>query len=173
MNRKIAEILFIPIKLFFIFSITFFVWILLTLSFDFTTILTGVIYSVIITVISYPFFYKNDVLIKYNFLFRIDLIILFFVILLIDSYLSTFQIIIQMFTGNYKSGIMRIKTNLKSKVSKVILANTISLVPGTMSLWIDGRLIYIHWFDIKSTHTTEAGRMIKLKAEKILQELFG
>lgn len=69
-------------------------------------------------------------------------------------------------------GIVKIKTNLKSEISQTMLANSITLTPGTMCVDIKGGCMYIHWIDVKSKETEEATRIIACQFEKLLKEIF-
>ncbi len=69
-------------------------------------------------------------------------------------------------------GIVKIKTNLKSPVARVWLANSITLTPGTLSLDIDGQYLYIHWITVKDESVEGATREISGKFERILEAMF-
>jgi len=68
-------------------------------------------------------------------------------------------------------GIVKIKTNLKSEVSKTFLANSITLTPGTMTVDIIGNELYIHWIDVKEREVEKATRAISEKFEKIIERI--
>jgi len=69
-------------------------------------------------------------------------------------------------------GIVKIKTNLKSPVARVWLANSITLTPGTLSLEVEEHYLYIHWITVKSTDVEGATREISAKFERILEAMF-
>lgn len=69
-------------------------------------------------------------------------------------------------------GIVKIKTNLKSEIAQSMLANSITLTPGTMTIDIKDQDMYIHWIDVKSKEVEEATKIIAQKFEKILKEIF-
>lgn len=69
-------------------------------------------------------------------------------------------------------GIVKIKTNLKSEIAQTMLANSITLTPGTMTVDIKDGDMYIHWIDVKSKEVEEATKIISQKFEKILREIF-
>jgi multicomponent Na+:H+ antiporter subunit E len=48
-------------------------------------------------------------------------------------------------------GIVKLKTSLKNDYDKLILANAITLTPGTITLDLEGENIYIHILDLKTT----------------------
>ncbi len=71
-----------------------------------------------------------------------------------------------------KPGIVKIKTNLKTDIAKVFLANSITLTPGTMTCEIDGEYLYIHWIWVETAYVDKASKIIALKFEKFLRRIF-
>ncbi len=69
-------------------------------------------------------------------------------------------------------GIVKIKTQLKTDYAKMVLANSITLTPGTLSVDIVDDYIYIHWIDVKSTDPEQAFKDIAETFEKILIKIF-
>ena len=69
-------------------------------------------------------------------------------------------------------GIVKIKTGLKSEIAQTMLANSITLTPGTLSVDIKDNYMYIHWLDVKSQDVEEATKMIASRFERILKEIF-
>jgi multicomponent Na+:H+ antiporter subunit E len=49
-----------------------------------------------------------------------------------------------------KPGIVKVKTELKSDLAKMLLANSITMTPGTITVDIIDDYLYIHWIYIKS-----------------------
>jgi multicomponent Na+:H+ antiporter subunit E len=70
-------------------------------------------------------------------------------------------------------GIVRIRTRLKNPVGRMILANSITLTPGTLSVDIVGDYLYIHWVDVKERDTEAASQRIAASFEKYLEVIFG
>lgn len=73
-----------------------------------------------------------------------------------------------------KPGIVKIKTNLKSAAGLTILANSITLTPGTLSVDIDKEsgYIYVHWIYVRSQNVEETTKRISAKFERILLKIF-
>jgi len=71
-----------------------------------------------------------------------------------------------------KPGIVVIKTGLKSDIAKMILANSVTLTPGTFTLDIIGEELLIHWINVKTEDVDEATSMIGWRFEKYLQVIF-
>lgn len=70
-------------------------------------------------------------------------------------------------------GIVEVKTKLKSKIGRMILANSITLTPGTFTVEITGDRLFIHWIDVKSTSVEEDTNLIVRKFEKYLEVIYG
>ena len=69
-------------------------------------------------------------------------------------------------------GIVKFKTSLKTNFSKMVLANAITLTPGTLSIDIIDDTYYIHWIDVKTTDPEKAKAEIAGKFEEILLKIF-
>lgn len=67
-----------------------------------------------------------------------------------------------------RPGIVRIETQLKSPMARMILANSITLTPGTFVVDIRDQYLYIHWievcceYDTKKTTQAISGRFENL-----------
>jgi multicomponent Na+:H+ antiporter subunit E len=49
-----------------------------------------------------------------------------------------------------RPGIVKVKTTLKSELAKMLLANSITMTPGTISVDIIDDDLYIHWIYVRS-----------------------
>jgi multicomponent Na+:H+ antiporter subunit E len=60
-------------------------------------------------------------------------------------------------SGKINPGIVKISPNLKSDLGITMLANSITLTPGTLSVDIDeeNNDLYIHWINVKSKALTK------------------
>jgi len=65
-------------------------------------------------------------------------------------------------------GFVTIKTGLDSDIGKLILANSITLTPGTLSVEVEGNELTIHWVDVKGETPNEYFREIAGGFEKRL-----
>ncbi len=70
-------------------------------------------------------------------------------------------------------GIVKVKTKLKSKMARLILANSITLTPGTFTIEINDDTLYVHWLDVKDVEVSGATDKIVKKFEKLLEEMYG
>lgn len=72
-----------------------------------------------------------------------------------------------------RPGIVKVRTNLKSSVARTMLANSITLTPGTLTVDItDDGYLYIHWINVKKDDLEGATKQIVSRFEKILRRAF-
>jgi multicomponent Na+:H+ antiporter subunit E len=73
-------------------------------------------------------------------------------------------------------GIVKIKTDLHSDTGVTILANSITLTPGTLTLDVNKKLgetyLYVHWIDLETLNREKAGEKIKGDIEEWLKKVF-
>jgi len=70
-------------------------------------------------------------------------------------------------------GIVIINTDLEQDVAKMILANSITLTPGTFTLDIIGDKLLIHWINVETESVDEATEIIGERFERYLRVIFG
>ena len=63
---------------------------------------------------------------------------------------ANFDVVYRVITGRIKPGIVRIAPNLKNDASVTLLANSITLTPGTLTVEVDEQSndMYIHWINV-------------------------
>lgn len=70
-----------------------------------------------------------------------------------------------------KPGIVKVKTTLKSDIAKMLLANSITMTPGTISVDIIGEYLYIHWIYVRSEDPEVYTPMITGAFEKYIKKI--
>lgn len=68
-------------------------------------------------------------------------------------------------------GIVRVQTELKAPYQRLMLANSITLTPGTITLDMDGEDMYIHWIDVQEAAPEKAGQAIKDEMERAIARI--
>ncbi|HNT28691.1 MAG TPA: Na+/H+ antiporter subunit E [bacterium] len=69
--------------------------------------------------------------------------------------------------------IVKVRTRLKSRMGRLILANSITLTPGTLTVELDGEWLYIHWVTAEATDIDAATAQIVAGFEKYLEVMYG
>lgn len=71
-----------------------------------------------------------------------------------------------------KPGIVKIKLRMKSAFGRAVLANSITMTPGTISMDIIGEFLYVHWIYVSTTDPEKYSGPISGKFEKLLIKIF-
>jgi len=156
-----------------LFVLLFLIWLLLTGTLELTSLLLGLTLAVTLALI----FGKNS-----NVFGRFRMTPKVFVYSLIYLFVLSWEIVksnidVALRVLNPKlpinPGIVKVKTRLKSPIGRMILANSITLTPGTLTIDMKDDELYIHWIDVKTLDTEEASRKILGKFEKLLEVIYG
>ncbi len=132
----------------FILSLIF--WLLLTFELSASNIIVGVVASVITALFFGRFFVTNVYKLlqpKRYFWFIVYLFI--FVWECLKANLDVAYRVLHP-AMPIRPGIVKVKTTLKSDMAKMLLANSITMTPGTISVDIIDDYLYIHWIYIRS-----------------------
>jgi multicomponent Na+:H+ antiporter subunit E len=70
-----------------------------------------------------------------------------------------------------RPGIVKVKTTLKSDLAKMLLANSITMTPGTITVDIIDDYLYIHWIYIRSEDPDLYTVMITGAFEKYIKRI--
>ena len=69
--------------------------------------------------------------------------------------------------------IVRVRTALKNPTARLLLANAITLTPGTLSVEMKGEWLYIHWVVAETADAEAATRAIAAGFERYLEVMYG
>lgn len=155
---------------FFILSLLF--WLLLTFSLDVYNILVGVVAS-LLTVAFFGRFFVKDVRKLFQPLRYFYLIIYLFVFIW-ECIKANFDVAYRVLHPKMpiKPGIVKVKLDVKSDMARTILANSITMTPGTISVDIVDDYLYVHWIYVSSENPEEYGRIVSGRFEKHIKRIF-
>jgi multicomponent Na+:H+ antiporter subunit E len=71
-----------------------------------------------------------------------------------------------------KPGIIKVKMNLNSDTAKMMLANSITMTPGTISVDILDDNIYIHWIYVRSLDPEIYSEIVARRFERLIKRIF-
>lgn len=158
---------------FYLLLFLFAVWLALTSSLHWQELLTGALVSVVLTLFlwrTYAGLGLPPLSIKRIWCFAVYLVVLFKEIIRANLDVA-YRVIHPRLP--IRPGIVAIKTELRQDIAKMILANSITLTPGTFTLDILDDTLLIHWIDVRSEDPERAARLISGRFEKHLREIFG
>ncbi len=148
------------------------VWIAFTTSFATQEILTGLFVAMIISFFTIPLFTCCTLsILAPKKVFFMVYYLLIFTRELIKSNLDVARRVLTP-SLPINPGIVQFKTKLTTDYAKMVLANSITLTPGTLSIDIIDDTFYVHWIDVKTTEPEKAFTEIAETFEKILLKIF-
>ena len=154
----------------FLFLILF--WLILTLNFQPISIIIGVIVSLFISLISYNYFIQSSEGIHGRLIKTIFYLLLYVFVLLYEMFLASFDVVYRVATMDINPEIVMIKSSIESDLGILLLANSITLTPGTITIDTEGKYIYVHWLYARTTHFGHAAELIKGRFERWLRRIF-
>ena len=155
-----------------LFLVTFVLWLALSSKLDVPELITGAVVCLIVSFFGVRV-YSNlglpPLSVKRILFFLVYIIMLFWEIIK-----ANFDVAYRVVHPKMpiKPGIVVIKTRLKSDIAKMILANSITLTPGTFTLDVIGDKLLIHWINVKAEDIDGTTRIIGEKFEKYLRVIF-
>jgi multicomponent Na+:H+ antiporter subunit E len=71
--------------------------------------------------------------------------------------LANIDVAYRVLTGRIRPGIVRIRPKLNSDLGRTVLANSITLTPGTLTVDVDKKKgdLFVHWINVKETRSDE------------------
>lgn len=112
-----------------------------------------------------------------NFSWKTPLQILLFIVLYIPVFLyelvkSNIDVLFRVLNPKLpiNPGFVKVKSEIDSKLGKLILANSITLTPGTISVDADDEGIFVHWINVHGDEK-EYTEKVSGKFERILRKV--
>lgn len=152
-------------------------WVLLTWSFELQELVAGAVVSLAIALFSARFFIHDKAFWLANPAKFFGLIAYVF-IFLGELFKANWDVAKRCFGGckNVNPGIVKIPVDVESDYGRSMLANSITLTPGTITMDTveeDGKAYYyIHWIDVTAESGEEAGEAIKGTLERGVRRVF-
>jgi multicomponent Na+:H+ antiporter subunit E len=153
----------------FILSLIF--WLLLTFKFTVPNLIVGSIASVICSAIFTRSYFNN----VYKFLepHRYFWFLIYLFIFIWECIKANLDVAYRVLhpAMPIRPGIVKVKTTLKSDFAKMLLANSITMTPGTITVDIIGDDMYIHWIYIRSEDPEVYTKIITGAFEKYIKRI--
>ncbi|MCX8081955.1 MAG: Na+/H+ antiporter subunit E [bacterium] len=155
-----------------VFILLFGIWKILTWSNEPGNYIAGILVSLFVTLLygrEFPYHPEHTFQIRRYFAF-VKFIFVFIWQMIKANFIMAYRILSP--GPPIKPGVVKIPLYLKSPLGRIILANSITLAPGTFTMDIDEEFLYVHWIYVETTDPIKAEELICGKAQKILKEVF-
>ena len=159
------------------FCLCFLFWVLLTWSFTPQEMIAGAVVSLAAALFTSGFFIHENAFRLANPV-RFGALIAYVFIFLGELVKANLDVARRCFGGcrEVNPGIVKVPVELEGDYAQAMLANSITLTPGTITLDIaeqDGKTwYYIHWIDVAETDREKAGKIIKGRLEKGIRRIW-
>lgn len=132
----------------FLFFLIFLLWIMLTGSFAIAELSIGLVVAAVVTLASRPHLALfSGLRLSFSSIRPFLTYLGVFLAALIRANLDMARRVLSPSLPLHP-GVVEVKTQLKSSLGRLILANSITLTPGTLTVDLQGDSILIHWVDI-------------------------
>ncbi len=162
----------------FTFFITLAIWIIFAGGISQDILIVGSIASLVTTwLYSDLLFRSSNRKRKWTFYLRKFLYILLFIpVFFYEAFVAALKVSKHVFEKkpSFSPGIVKVKTTLRNVTALTILANLITLTPGTLTLDFDmkEKAFFIHWIDVTTVEEAETRRQVIERFEKWLEVIF-
>ncbi len=152
-------------------------WILLTWSFAGQELIMGAVVSLAVALFSARFFIHEKPARLLN-PRRLGSLIVYVFVFLGELIKANVDMARRCFGGCRKvnPGVIKVPVDLDGDYAEAMLANSITLTPGTITLDIaqqgEQTYYYIHWIDVTETDGEKAGEIIKGRMEKWIRRIW-
>jgi len=159
-------------KFIYTFIVVMMVWMAFTTSLEPAELVTGILVSALIAVFSSGFFSCCGMGILFS--PKIIYVIQYFFVFIWALVKSNFSMARRVISPSLpiNPGIVEFKTKLTNDTAKLILANSITLTPGTLTVDLKGDDFFIHWIDVEVHTPEEAYKAIAAPFEEILLKIY-
>ncbi|MCK5759041.1 MAG: Na+/H+ antiporter subunit E [Clostridiales bacterium] len=157
-------------KFFSTFIFCFLVWILLA-GISPPELILGVAISIVLAILIAKF---TDISISWKTPVQIVLFtVLYIPVFLYELVKSNIDVLFRVLNPKLpiNPGFVKVKSEIKGKLGKLILANSITLTPGTISVDADDEGIFVHWINVQGSSEEEYSEKIAGKFERLLRKV--
>jgi len=160
-------------KFVYTFIIIFLIWYAFTTSLQPAELITGAVVSLMIAYITVKNFNCCDPILMAP--SHIIYFIKYFFVFLGALIKANFDVARRVVSPNLpiNPGIVSFKTKLNNDFAKMVLANSITLTPGTLTIDVVDDTFYIHWIDVSTQNPEEIYNEIAAPFEKVLLKIYG
>jgi multicomponent Na+:H+ antiporter subunit E len=150
----------------------FFGWLLFSGSLEPRFLAMGVVFSGIVAFFTYDAFIDEYEASKKTLIPRVHWGIVYIAYIIFKIYVASFRVLAAVIRRRIHPRVVHFRTRLRSDIARVVLANSLTITPGTVALDLDDDHLVVHWLEAQTTHSRYAGELIKGRMEQILKRIW-
>ena len=147
-------------------------WLLFTGSTAAQTMATGAAFSLLIALTTFKLFIDDDEAARRTLIPRVHWLAVYLVLVVYKVYISSFQTAFAVLRNDYNPRVVHFRTRLNSDIARSVVAGSITLTPGTITMELTDDHLVVHWLQASTTHSRYAGTIIKGSLESILRKVW-
>lgn len=150
----------------------FLVWLLFTASFEPYSVIMGAVGAIGIGALTHTVFIaRHQANLRYILPNPLHLT-WYLIIIVFFLYQSSAAMLGAVMTGKASPRIVHFRTRLRSDLARMVLANSITLTPGTITLDLNDDHLTVHWFFSDTHHAKAAGEKVKGRMERFIGNIW-
>ncbi len=155
-----------------LFILSFIFWLLLTLDLSAANLIAGAAAALVTALLFAKYFFKNVV--KFVQPARYFWFLVYLIIFIWECIKANFDVAYRVLhpAMPIKPGIVKVKMELQSDFARTMLANSITMTPGTIAVDIIGDDLFVHWIYVSSEDPEIYSQKIAGKFEKYIKKIF-
>ncbi len=155
-----------------LFIIVLLFWLLITFSLSLTNIIVGVVAALITTIVFGRYFTRK--MTKFIQPARYFWFVVYLFVFTWEVLKANFDVAYRVIHPALpiKPGIVKVKLGIRSGIARTVLANSITMTPGTISVDIVDDHIYVHWIYVSTDDPEEYSRKVSGRFEKYIKKIF-
>jgi multicomponent Na+:H+ antiporter subunit E len=147
-------------------------WLLFTWNLAAGSLLAGLVNSLIVAALTFPIFVETDEAARRSLVPRVEFLGVFLIVLVFLMYVASFRVLWQILRGRINPGMVHFRTRLRSDIARLVLTSSITLTPGTITVFLDDDHLIVHWLDARTTHSKFAWKLIASRFESLLGRIW-
>ncbi len=155
-----------------LFIITLIFWLLITLSLSLGNIIVGIVAALVTSLLFGKYFVEN--VRKFIQPKRYMWLVIYIFIFLWECIKANFDVAYRVLhpAMPIKPGIVKVKLGIKSGIAKTMLANSITMTPGTIAVDVIDDIMYVHWIYVSSDDPEVYTHKVSGRFEKYIKKIF-
>lgn len=155
-----------------LFIIALIFWLLITLSLSLANIITGIAAAMVTALLFGNHFVKGVG--KFLQPQRYGWLLLYIFVFLWECIKANFDVAYRVLhpAMPIKPGIVKVQLGIKSNIAKTMLANSITMTPGTIAVDVIDDIMYVHWIYISSDDPEVYTEKVSGRFEKYIKKIF-
>lgn len=154
-----------------LFLMSFIFWLLLSFSLETSSLITGLVVALLTTLI-FGIYFESEIQ-KFLQPKRYFWFIIYLIVFIWECIKANFDIAYRVIHPRIpiKPGIVRVPLHIKSSFARAMLANSITMTPGTITIDIVGDDLFVHWIYISTHDPVEYTRKVSGRFEGFIKKI--